>query len=115
MIFLLSLLFIILISAIVIFRVGFDEQGVSASTSEYVKEQQEAVICANNIYQQEKENNAEFNSQCLGTCMDFAVDIVHVPRTDEDNKSENQCESYRNGKVGHFIELDKDGKIVRLV
>jgi len=52
---LLSLLFIILISAIVIFRVGFDEQGVSASTSEYVKEQQEAVICANNIYQQEKE------------------------------------------------------------
>lgn len=60
-----------------------------------------------------------FNSQCLGTInvnnLDYVVDIVHVPRTQEDNLPENQCEDYRTGKVQHFIELDKDGNVVRVV
>ncbi len=65
----------------------------------------------------EKFNNftEEKNSQCLGTCGDYAVDIVHVPRTEGDNLIENQCEDYKTGKVNHFIELDKNGEIVRIV
>jgi len=56
-----------------------------------------------------------FSSQCLGSCDTYAVDIVHVPRTREDDKEANQCESIRTGQLSHFIELDKDGKIVRIV
>ncbi|GBE19529.1 hypothetical protein BMS3Abin17_00253 [archaeon BMS3Abin17] len=57
----------------------------------------------------------EFSSQCLGSVGDYAVDIVHVPRNDEDNLVENQCEDFRSGKVTHFIELDKEGNIARIV
>ena len=56
-----------------------------------------------------------FSNQCLGTCENYAVDIVHVPRIEDDNKIENQCLEYREGKIKHFIELDRDGNIVRIV
>ncbi len=29
--------------------------------------------------------------------------------------TENQCSEHREGKVKHFIELDKEGNIVRIV
>ena len=73
------------------------------------------VNCALNLYNEKKSEGIVFSSQCLGSCLGYAVDIVHVPRTSEDNKVENQCEDYRNGKLKHFIELDKDGNIVRIV
>ncbi len=87
------------------------KHGVPSETPDYVLEQQEAIDCA-----LEKFDNFtdEINSQCLGVCSDYAVDIVHVPRSSEDNLVENQCEAYRNGEVTHFIELDKDGNIVRI-
>ena len=55
-----------------------------------------------------------FSSQCLGVVGGYAVDIVHVPRTEEDNLPENQCEDYREGRVSKFIELDKDGNVIRI-
>ncbi len=66
------------------------------------------------MYQQEKNKGIEFNSQCLGTCKNYAVDIVHVPRIEEDNLVENQCEDFRNGNVKNFIELDENGNFVRI-
>ena len=98
-----------------------DEKGVyvkhgsPSETPDYVAEQQEAVSCGLNLYQQKKAEGMQFSSQCLGTCGDYVVDIVNVPRTDEDNKIENQCEDYRSGKASHFIELDKNREIVRIV
>jgi hypothetical protein len=88
------------------------KHGNPSETPTYVFEQQEAINCA-----LEKFNNfsEEINSQCLGVCGDYAMDMVHVPRTEEDNLAENQCEDYANGIVNHFIELDKDGKIVRIL
>lgn len=87
--------------------------GNPIKTPDYVKEQQKIIECAKNLYQKNKDK--ELSSQCLGVCGDYAVDIVHVPRTEEDNKIENQCEDFRLGKVSHFIELDKNGEIVRIV
>jgi hypothetical protein len=55
-----------------------------------------------------------FSSQCLGSCDAYAVDIVHVPRTEEDDLEENQCETFRRGQLKHFIELDDKGNIVRI-
>ena len=89
------------------------KHGVPASTPDYVKEQQDAINCALNLYQEKKSGGMQFNSQCLGVCENYAVDIVHVPRNDEDNQEENQCSIYRDRIVTKFIELDKEGNIVR--
>ena len=70
--------------------------------------------CAVGLYEKAKQEGMNFSSQCLGTCGDFAVDIVHVPRNKEDDKPENQCNEYLQGKVTKFIELDKEGAIVRI-
>ena len=114
-----------------VFRVGLDFQGedswikdkrgvwvkhgAPSETPDKVKEQQELINQALKLYQEKKDAGMEFNSQCLGTIGDYAVDIVHVPRSEEDNKTENQCEDYRTGKVSHFLEIDKEGNIVRIV
>lgn len=98
-----------------------DEKGVyvkhgsPAETPDYVKEQQDAIACALQLYQQKKAEGMQFSSQCLGSCGNYAVDIVHVPRSEEDNLVENQCEDYREGKVSKFIELDLEGNIFRIV
>ncbi len=91
------------------------KHGAPSSTPDYVKEQQEAISCALSLYQQKKDEGMNFASQCLGVCGNYAVDIVHVPRSEEDNLIENQCEDYREGKVSKFIELDKEEEIVRVV
>lgn len=95
-----------------------DERGVyikhgnPSETPSYVLEQQEAITCAIGKFER---FNEEKNSQCLGVCGDYAIDIVHVPRNAEDNLVENQCEDYRKGIASHFIELDKEENIVKVV
>lgn len=79
-----------------------------------VKEQQAALACANNLYNQAKQAGIQFNSQCLGSCDDYSIDIVNVPRTSEDNLIENQCSDFNNRITHKFIELDKNGNIVRI-
>lgn len=96
-----------------------DEKGVwikhgnPSEIPDYVLEQQQAINCALNLY--EKETKENLSSQCLGTCGNYAVDIVHVPRISEDNLIENQCLDYKEGKVSYFIELDKDRNIIRIM
>jgi hypothetical protein len=91
------------------------KHGNPASVPDNVKEQQTAVSCALGLYDEKKAQGIEFSSQCLGSCGNYAVDIVHVPRINEDNLVENQCDDYRQGKVSKFIELDKNKEIVRIV
>lgn len=89
------------------------KHGNPSSTPDYVLQQQEAINCSLDKFDNFTE---EENSQCLGTCEDYAVDIVYVPRNEEDDLIENQCEDYRNGNVSHFIELNNEnGEIVRIV
>ncbi|MEK6885422.1 MAG: hypothetical protein AABX17_00480 [Nanoarchaeota archaeon] len=100
-----------------------DERGVwimhgnvsDANTPEYVTNQQIALDCAGDLRDLQAIRGIGSNSECLGSCYDYAVDIVHIPRTAEDNFVENQCKSYINGTLQHFIEIDKDGNIVRVV
>lgn len=44
---------------------------------------------------------------------DWVVDIAHEPRTEEDDKKENQCSSYLNSESKHFIEVDIKGDLLR--
>ena len=91
------------------------KHGVPYETPDYVIEQQQIINQTLSLYEQGRSGGMEFFSQCLGVVGNYAVDIVHVPRSSEDNLVENQCEAYRNEEVTHFIELDKDGNIVRIV
>ena len=91
------------------------EHGNPLDIPDKVLEQQQAIFCANDLYNQEKENGTEFKSQCLGICGNYAIDVVSVPRVSEDNLIQNQCEEFRNDKVDSFIELDKEGNIVRII
>jgi len=91
------------------------KHGNPSETPDSVNEQQVAILCAENLYESFTILTVEISSQCLGTCGDYAFDIVHAPRTEEDNLIENQCEDYRSGNVSHFIELDKEGNVVRIV
>jgi len=88
------------------------KHGNPAELPSYVLEQQDIINCAVGKFDN---FTGIINSQCLGTCGDYAVDIVHVPRTSEDNLNKNQCQEYANGTVNHFIELDGEGNIVRIV
>ncbi|MEK6890934.1 MAG: hypothetical protein AABX03_02250 [Nanoarchaeota archaeon] len=81
--------------------------------------EEEIMVFASNLYQAKKAQGMNYSSQCLGTIsinnISYVIDIVNVPRTKEDNLQENQCQDYLNGNVKHFIELDKNGQLVRIV
>jgi len=95
-----------------------DEKGIYVKhgnpkeTPGYVIWQKAAIACAFDNF---KNFTGEINSQCLGICGNYAIDLVHVPRSEEDNLTENQCSDYGKGIVNHFIELDKNGEIVRIM
>jgi hypothetical protein len=91
------------------------KHGNPALTPSEILEQQTAINCVLQVYQEKKQEGIQFSSQCLGNCGDYAVDIVHVPRTEEDNIESNICSDFREARVNHFIELDKNGEIVRIV
>ena len=91
------------------------KHGNPSKIPEYVEEQKNLIQCANNLYFEMKLSGTDFNSQCLGRCMDYSIDMVNIPRTDEDNKLENQCMEFKEGLTKHFIELDNKGEIVRIV
>ena len=91
------------------------KHGHPSKTPDYVTEQQEAINCAFGLYDENKNQGIQFFSQCLGRCGDYAVDIVHIPRTGDDNLFENQCLDYKEGRVSKFIELDKNKEIVKIV
>lgn len=100
-----------------------DEKGVwvkhgePSETPDYVEYQQIAIKAAGTLYDV-RGLTMDFDSQCLGIIssaeLKYAVDIVHVPRIAEDDLEKNQCASYLSGEVKNFIELDKEGNVVRV-
>lgn len=66
-----------------------------------------------------REKKAQGMDMSQGPCLadeiipDWCVDVAHSPRQDVDNLPQNRCESYRTGRVRHFVELDPDGNIIR--
>jgi hypothetical protein len=124
------IVFLVVLTVILILRFFFfgsedtwirDEKGVyvkhgnPSSTPEEVENQQKVIKAAVQIYNSKKIVGMEFSSQCLGSVEGYAIDIVHVPRNAEDDLPENQCDDFKTGKVTHFIELDKNGEVVRIV
>ncbi len=75
-----------------------------------------AVRLARELYLQKKAEGMDMsNGPCLAEEIipDWCVDVVHSPRQPIDNLPENQCQSYRSGRVHHFVELDLEGNVLR--
>ena len=52
-------------------------------------------------------------AQQLPGVSDWAVDIAHDPRQPVDDQPVNQCESFRDGRTHHFVELTPSGQLIR--
>ena len=78
------------------------------------KPEDEALKNALNLYISKKQEGVDFtNGPCLGKIADdWVLDIAHNPRQPVDNKRENQCADYREGRAHHFIELDPNGNLI---
>lgn len=90
------------------------KQGEPKETPQEVLRQQEAIKLALELYEKEKASGRILTSQCLGTVNRYAVDIVHNPRSQEDNLLQNQCKDFYEGRVSKFIEIDAEGNIRRV-
>ena len=68
-----------------------------------------------NLYIQKKSERIDLSyGPCLGMVSDdWVLDIAHNPRQAVDDRPENQCADFREGRAHHFIELDPDGKLIK--
>lgn len=74
-----------------------------------------AVNQAKFLYSQGRQMGEDFsNGPCLSNALmpGWVVDIVHSPRLPVDDLAENQCPAYREGRAGHFVELDTEGNLI---
>ncbi len=75
-----------------------------------------AVNQAQYFYRQKKARGEDMsNGPCLTESLmpNWVVDIIHNPRQPIDDLSQNQCQSFREGRAKHFVELDMDGNLIR--
>lgn len=82
----------------------------------HAQSRSEIVQAAQQMWRDAANQGVDFSSgPCLGTVGDdWAVDVVHVPRSPVDDQPDNQCAAYRRGQVHHFVELDVNGNVVRV-
>jgi hypothetical protein len=77
-----------------------------------------AIQKAKELFEQKRAEGMDFsNGPCLSDEIipDWCADVAHNPRQPVDNRPENQCQSYREGRVHHFVELDPEGNLIRAV
>lgn len=92
------------------------KQGNPAATPDNVLAQQDAITCGERLYRVQKPyGEYKFTSECLGKCGDYAVDVVNVPRNEQDDLQHFECLEYLNGNVKNLIEVDSDGNVVRVL
>lgn len=51
------------------------KHGNPVDTPSFVVEQQSMINCARSLYFREESRGVDFNSQCLGRCMDYSVEL----------------------------------------
>jgi len=44
---------------------------------------------------------------------DWVCDVAHDPRQDIDNNPNNQCSTFREGRVHHFVEVDLNCELIK--
>lgn len=77
-----------------------------------------AIRMAQVLFREKKAQGIDMtNGPCLADEIipDWAVDVAHSPREEIDNLPQNQCQSWRAGRVHHYVELDPEGNVIRAV
>jgi len=75
-----------------------------------------AILMAEMLFQEKKAQGIDMST---GPCLaeeiipDWCVDVAHSPRQPADDAPQNQCQSWVNGRVHHFVELDPEGNLIR--
>lgn len=85
--------------------------------SEFTEFEQMLIIKAKNIFEEKKAEGILMDkSPCLTNDLaeGWVLDVAHDPREPIDNLPENQCSSFREGKAKHFIELNPEGKLIKI-
>jgi hypothetical protein len=109
----LTLVRALLLALAVVVLLGACGKGVSD------EEKARAVVGANAAYLKAKSDGVDLgNGPCIAdplpAMLDWSVDVAHKPRQPVDDRPENQCAGYRQGKTHHFVELDPDGQVIRV-
>ena len=88
---------------------------VPSNKSAKSSEKDAAVKKAQQLYTTSFKDKDLTNGPCISEEIipDWVVDIAHNPREEIDNNQENQCQSYREGKTHHFVELDPQGNLIK--
>jgi hypothetical protein len=78
-------------------------------------ERTRALAAARAAYAAAEAEGVDFSrGPCLGVVLEgWVADVAHDPRQDVDDEPANQCEAYRSGVAGHFVELDPAGDLIR--
>lgn len=111
-----NLLFMLALTIILL--TGYLTLAINADLSKSVSKAEVAIAInqANHLYRQEKEKGRDFsNGPCLSDALmpNWVLDIAHSPRLPIDDKRENQCPGFFEGRTQHFVELDPEGNLIR--
>lgn len=89
----------------------------NVNNQKYSDYETELIAKAKDVYARKVEQGLDLtNGPCLNDELDgdWVLDIAHDPREAVDDQLENECPAYRDGRAKHFIELDEEGKVIRL-
>ncbi len=90
--------------------------GCGGSSGSSQEDKDKAVAAAKFIYAgkaKEDLSSGPCLSEAIPGLTDWVVDIAHDPRQAIDDQPANQCQSFRDGKTRHFVELTPDGQLIR--
>ncbi len=56
------------------------------------------------------------NGPCLSNNLmeGWVCDVAHWPRLEVDNRPENQCSAFREGRARNFVEVDEDCRVIKV-
>lgn len=89
---------------------GTYKPGISA-------EADRAVNQAKKVFQEKQKLGEDFtDGPCLTNDLlpDWVADIAHKPRQKIDDLPQNQCQALLEGRATHFVEMDKNGIVIRV-
>ena len=95
---------------------GMDEQSRNLGRDLEALERDRAIGMAKRLYRQRLDEGWDLsNGPCLSdeSIPGWCVDVAHDPREPVDGLPQNQCPAYRSGRVRHFVELDRQGSLIR--
>lgn len=118
--YILSLVFIIGIAMLTLYfhqKPQNGETSANAYKPGVKQDVDQAVNQAQVVYEQYKSLGTDFSSgPCLSNALlpGWVLDIAHNPRLPMDDLPDNQCSAFKEGKAKHFIELDPNGKLIKV-